>query len=131
MVNSFSDVFITDGHWRKTLAATRALGQNSVRIAVGESTALSMAAFSKYCRHRIVYPSPLTNPDAFIAYLHDYLSRNSFRMLLPMEDETTLLLAGHRDIFAHLAYLPIANVKKIQNARDKAHVLQMADKDMQ
>jgi len=41
-----SEVFITDGHWRKTLAAVRALGGQGIRVTVGESTRLATAAFS-------------------------------------------------------------------------------------
>ena len=42
-------VFVTDGFWRKTLAAVRALGRAGVRVTVGESTYLAPAFFSRCC----------------------------------------------------------------------------------
>ena len=128
MANSFSDVFITDGHWRKTLAAVRALGEKRLRVTVGESTELSMAGFSKYCHRRIVYPSALANPDLFISYLHDLLSRHSFQMLLPMEDETVFLLSQHRDSLSRLTYLPVPSTRQLEAAQNKAQVIKLAEK---
>ena len=128
MVNIYSDVLITDGHWRKTLAAVRALGKKRLRVTVGESTMLAVAGFSRYCHQRVVYPSALATPELFISYLHDFVSRCRPRMLLPMEDETGYLLSRHRDIFSRFTYLPITSTQKLEAARNKAHVIQLAEK---
>jgi predicted ATP-grasp superfamily ATP-dependent carboligase len=128
MVNTFSDVFVTDGHWRKTLAAVRALGQNRIRVTVGESTLLSMAAFSRYCHKRTVYPSPRLSPDKFLEFIRDLLTKKSFRMLLPMEEDTAYLLSGHLDTFSRLTYLPIPPKDKLTRVRNKANVIRLAEK---
>ena len=36
-----ANVFITDGHWRKSLVATRALGRRGIHVTVGETTRLA------------------------------------------------------------------------------------------
>ncbi len=126
MVNNFSHVLITDGHWRKTLAATRALGRRNLKVAVGESTFLSTAGFSRYCRHRIVYPSAFVQPLAFVDRLYDYCSKNAVRMLLPMEDHTLELLAVHREQFEHITALPIASGVNLDRARDKGEIIRLA-----
>jgi len=126
MVNTFSDVFVTDGHWRKTLAAVRALGQNRIRATVGESTWLSMAAFSRYCHKRTVYPSPRVLPYNFLEFMQDLLRKKPFRMLLPMEEDTAYLLSGHRDRFSRLTYLPIPSKNKLKWVRNKANVIRLA-----
>ncbi len=127
MVNTFSDVFVTDGHWRKTLAAVRALGQNRIRVTVGESTLLSMAAFSRYCHKRTVYPSPRSSPHNFLKFMYDLLAKNPFRMLLPMEEDTAYLLSGHLDMFSRLTYLPIPPKDKLTWVRNKANVIRLAE----
>jgi len=127
MVNTFSDVFVTDGHWRKTLAAVRALGQNRIRVTVGESTRLAMAAFSRYCHKRVVYPSPRSTPDKFLEFTHDLLTKKPFRMLLPMEEDTTCLLSGHHDRFSRLTYLPIPSKNKLTQVRNKANIIRLAE----
>jgi predicted ATP-grasp superfamily ATP-dependent carboligase len=126
MVNSFSRVLITDGHWRKTLAATRALGRYNLHVMVGESTFLSTAGFSRYCRQKIVYPSAHSKPLAFVDFLYRSCRRHAIQMLLPMEDETMDLLAEHRKRFAGLTALPIASQDKLRAARNKGWVLRKA-----
>lgn len=119
-------VFITDGHWRKSLAAVRSLGREGVRVVVGESTRLATAAFSRYCRKTTVYPSPLLRPEAFVAGLLDTLSRRPYQMLLPMEDETLRLVSEHRHEFSRLTYLLIPSPEKLNIARNKAEVIRLA-----
>ena len=123
-----SRVFITDGHWRKSLAAVRDLGRKGIHVTVGESTRLATAAFSKYCGRAVVYPSPLSRPSDFLDFLYDELSRHSFQMLLPMEEETLDLISRHHTEFSRLTYLPFVTSEKFQIARRKDKILQLAQK---
>ncbi|UCD33216.1 MAG: ATP-grasp domain-containing protein [Desulfobacterales bacterium] len=122
------DVFLTDGHWRKTLATVRALGIMGVRVTVGESTRLATAAFSKYCHRRVVYPSPLFKASEFINFVKSEMVRRSYQMLLPMEDETVTLLSKYRSEFSQWTYLPVPSQQKLRFAQNKANVLKLAEK---
>ncbi|MFZ0482255.1 MAG: ATP-grasp domain-containing protein [Desulfobacterales bacterium] len=122
-----SDVFLTDAHWRKSLAAVRALGVNGIRITAGESTRLATAAFSRYCHRTVVYPSPLFNPAEFVYFLLRELSRHSYQMLLPMEDETTFLISKFHSEFSRRTYLPIPSFEKLQFANRKDKILKLAE----
>ncbi len=123
-----SDVFLTDGHWRKALAAVRALGSKGIRVTVGESTRLATAAFSKNCHRAVVYPSPLFKPSEFINFLFRELSRRTYQMLLPMEDETMRLISKHHSEFSRWTYLPISSFEKLQFVLNKRNVLELAKK---
>jgi predicted ATP-grasp superfamily ATP-dependent carboligase len=123
-----SEVFITDGHWRKSLAAVRGLGKQGIRVTVGETTRLATSAFSRYCHRIVVYPSPVHQPLEFLDYLYSILSQKAYQMLLPMEDPTIALLAQHLDTFARYTYIPIVPFKKWENAHRKDNVLQLAEK---
>ena len=123
-----SEVFITDGHWRKSLAAVRSLGRNGVRCTVGESTRLATAAFSKYSHRAVVYPSPLDRPSEFVSFLYDELSRHSYQMLLPMEDETLSLVSKYHTEFSRWTYLPIVSFEKLNYVRRKDKILKLAEK---
>lgn len=124
-----SEVFVTDGHWRKSLAAVRALGRKGIEVTVGESTRLATAAFSRYCHHAVVYPSPLLRPAEFVDFLYNKLSRRSYQMLLPMEDETLDLISQHHSEFSRWTYLPIVSFEKLNFARRKDKVLQLAKRN--
>jgi predicted ATP-grasp superfamily ATP-dependent carboligase len=121
-------VFITDGHWRKALAAVRALGRKGIRVTVGESSGLATAAFSKYCHRAVVYPSPYNKPAEFLDFLLGELSHRTYQMLLPMEDETVCLVSQHYSEFSRLVYLPLVSFGKLQFARRKDKILQTAEK---
>jgi len=123
-----SEVFITDGHWRKSLAAVRALGRKGIKVTVGESTCLATAAFSRHCHRSVVYPSPHYRPSEFIDFLLKALSRISYQMLLPMEDETLHLISRYHAEFSRLTYLPIVSFEKLSFAQRKDKILQMAEK---
>jgi predicted ATP-grasp superfamily ATP-dependent carboligase len=120
-------VFVTDGYWRKTLAAVRGLGRTGMRVTVGESTYLAPACFSRYCHTRVRTPSPVLQPSAYLEFLEDYLNRHPHQVLLPMEEETLLLLAHHRTRFERLTRLPVADHASLLVARDKLQVLQRAE----
>jgi predicted ATP-grasp superfamily ATP-dependent carboligase len=122
-------VLVTDGHWRKTLAVLRSLGRQGVAVTVGESSPLATALFSKYCDRRMVYPSVRRNPQAFLAALRRELQARAYELLIPMEEETTLLLARHRAEFAPLARLPIPPAQALLQARDKGWLLQHASRE--
>ena len=121
-----ASVFITDGHWRKTLAATRALGRQGIHVMVGETTRLATAAFSKYCRRAVVYPSPFLRPQRFVAHLDQLLSQHSYEMLLAMEDQTLDLITRHRDQFARLTYLPDVHQHATACSQRKDKILKLA-----
>jgi predicted ATP-grasp superfamily ATP-dependent carboligase len=123
-----SKVFITDGHWRKSLAAVRALGRKGIKVTVGESTCLATAAFSRHCHRSVVYPSPHYRPSDFIDFLLKALSRISYQMLLPMEDETLHLISRYHAEFSRLTYLPVVSFEKLSFAQRKDNILQMAEK---
>ena len=120
-------VFITDGYWRKTVAAVRALGRMGLRVTVSESTYLAPALFSRYCYRRVHSPSPVLQPSQYLDFIQDYLTRHPHEVLMPMEEGTLLLLAQHRERFAHITRFPFAAYDDLLFARDKLKVLRRAE----
>ena len=120
-------VFVTDGYWRKTLAAVRALGGMGIRVTAGESTYLAPALFSRYCHTRVRTPSPVLQPSRYVAFLEHYLSQRPHHVLMPMEEETLLLLARNRERFEGKTRLPVADLHCLLFARDKLNVLRHAE----
>jgi predicted ATP-grasp superfamily ATP-dependent carboligase len=123
-----ASVLVTDGHWRKTLAVVRSLGRRGIRVTVGERTLLNTSFFSKYCNRCIVYPSPRRYADQFIQFLLEEVKRNHYDCLLPMEEETLLLLARYQSEISKYTYLLIPDLKKIEFVRDKRNLVQFAEK---
>ena len=120
-------VFVTDGYWRKTLAAVRALGRCGVQVTTGESTYLAPALFSRYCSSRVRTPSPVLQPSHYLDFLEEYLSHHPHHVLMPMEEDTLLLLARNRERFQKITRLPCAAHHHLLFARDKLKVLRRAE----
>ena len=113
-----TNVLVTDGHFRKTLAVVRSLGRKGVRVTVGERTFLNTSFFSKYCARRLVYPSPRQFPNQFIEFLLKEIKGNHYDCLFPMEEETLLLLARHRSEISPYARVVIPDHEKIEFVLD-------------
>jgi len=123
-----SSVFITDGHWRKSLAAVRALGRKGIGVTVGESTRLNTAAFSRYCNRKIVYPSPFFMQSRFVDFMRTELLRHSYQMLLPMEEETLEIMARYHSDISRLTYFPSVTLERLLFAQSKDKILRLAEK---
>jgi predicted ATP-grasp superfamily ATP-dependent carboligase len=126
-IDMSSEVIITDGHWRKSLAAVRALGKMGIKTVVGESTRVATSVFSKYCHRSFVYPSPVYSSFEFVDFIENMVRKGNCQMLLPMEDETLSLILDNHTEFSNWTYLPFVSAEKFQFARDKARVLQLAE----
>jgi predicted ATP-grasp superfamily ATP-dependent carboligase len=120
-------VLVTDGHFRKTLAVVRSLGQKGVQVTVGERTFLNTSFFSKYCTRRLVYPSPRQAPNQFIEFFLKEIKKNHYDCLFPMEEETLLLLVKYHSDISRYTYLLSPDLKKIEFTRDKRNLMQFAE----
>ena len=119
-------VLITDAHWRKSLAAVRSLGKKGIEVTAGESCRIATSLFSKYCTRRIIYPSPFSNPDGFITFLLDTLKKTRYDCLLPMEEDTLLLVAKYREEISKLTYILVPEYHRLTFVRDKGTMLRHA-----
>ena len=119
-------VFLTDGVMRRTLAAIRALGRNSITTTCGEETALNPTFFSRYCNNRFRYPSPRKHPQALVTSLLSYLEQNPHECLLPMEQDTLDIILVNCREFEQLTHLPFADNETYQIFRDKGKTIKLA-----
>ena len=118
-------VFLTDGEQRSALAVTRALGRAGVPVTVGETERPSLAGSSRYCRTALRYPSPMREPEKFADFLAHEMQRGGYRVLIPMTDVTTQLVADMREqLLPGLA--PIPSSAQVHLAQDKSEVLHIA-----
>jgi predicted ATP-grasp superfamily ATP-dependent carboligase len=120
--------FVTDGLLRKSVVACQSLGRRGVDVAVGSTTRLAPALFSRYCRQRLVYPSPIAQPDAFVAVLLDYLGRHRHDILLPSDDVTLALISRHREAFERVTHVPIPDAGQLAYGLDKARAMLLAER---
>jgi predicted ATP-grasp superfamily ATP-dependent carboligase len=117
---------ITDGQWRKALAATRSLGRQGIQVTVGGTKRLTTSFSSKYCTRRFLYPDPVEQPDDHLEALLRELAEIEYQSIFPMEDDTLALYSENRDEIAKHTRMLIPDHEAIMAARDKAKTIEIA-----
>jgi hypothetical protein len=79
-------VLVTDAQMRSSLAVIRSLGKMGIDVTAAEETAFATGFFSKYCKHKFVYPSPKKRETAFTDCLIKQLQRKHYDVLIPVAD---------------------------------------------
>lgn len=121
-------VFVTDGSQNHALAVTRSLGKRGIEVIAGESSALSKAGFSRFCKGRRRYPSPSRSVSAFVTTLLDEVQRSRYDFLIPMTESALLPISTYRDKFLPHVRLPLPPHESILKVFNKAETIPLAAK---
>jgi len=125
-------VVLTDGFWPKTLVAARALHESGERVVCGEQTSLAPALWSRATARRFRYLDPIARQQEFLASIEEIAESEARRsgggpvVLLPMEEETLLVMLRNRARLERVARLPFASASLIERLRDKASFGELA-----
>src|SRR5512142_1402524 len=122
---SRKSVLVTDGNHRATLAVVRSLGRAGIPVTVGDSGGSAVAARSRYCSSRVLYPSPLKSPADFQSFIREQAGTGQYSLLLPMTDITLQCMAEDSALRDCVA-LPFPQLEQVKIAQDKAHTLALA-----
>jgi predicted ATP-grasp superfamily ATP-dependent carboligase len=119
-------ILICDADSRPALAATRSLGSAGHTIFTVGDRQPSLSGKSKYSSGHVTCPSPVSQPDRFVAAVASVAASKNIEVLLPMTEITTLLLADARTSLPASCAFPFADTTSIKAASDKAAVMAMA-----
>jgi len=119
-------ILVTDGRSLASLAIARSLGKKGFEIHCGEEFLLNLTSFSKYVSKTWVYPSPESQPEAFIETIKKITLQEKFEMIIPVRDATTLLIAKYADDLSKLTNVYIADYSVIKTLQDKGETLKIA-----
>jgi predicted ATP-grasp superfamily ATP-dependent carboligase len=119
-------VLVTDGDERPALAITRSLGRRGCSVIVGADRPVSLASKSRYCARHVTYPSPSRSPEAFDAFLSEFVARERVDVIVPVTDVTTQMVAARRDALAAHTALAAPPLEAFEEVADKAVLMQRA-----
>jgi predicted ATP-grasp superfamily ATP-dependent carboligase len=118
-------VLILDGRQRSTLAATRSLGRAGHQVTVGEDVHPCLASSSKFCAAKFTHRSVTKTPARFVEDLLAELKRQSYDLLLPMTDITTMLVRKEIDRISELTKLTLPAPADYDRAIDKGELVKL------
>jgi predicted ATP-grasp superfamily ATP-dependent carboligase len=125
-LNLVSRVLVTDGLWRKSLSATRALGRAGVEVTVTGDRRLTTTWFSRYCRRRLRVPAASENPEGFLQGVLAELRRRPYDTVFAMEDASLETLSRHRGELDGYVTMPLPAQESLDVASNKARTLKLA-----
>lgn len=119
-------ILVLDANQRSALAVTRSLGKHSVSVYTADTMPSSLAGQSKFSTRYLQYPSPVTQPEAFIATIIEIQKNESIDMLLPVTELTTELILREQHAFCDVI-LPFASSESIDTLSNKCRLMQLAE----
>lgn len=93
-------VLVLDGDSQSSLSVLSSLGSRGIDLSVGETATGSIGRCSRYANREFVHPDPCTEPTAFANALADYLDRHDHFAVIPTRDDTTTVVARHKQRLA-------------------------------
>ena len=120
-------MFVTDALLRKSVVVCQSLGRQGIEVTCGDATRLAPAFFSRYCKRRVRYPSPETQPDAFVEMMLDELRTHPQDVVFPTDDATLKLFSRHQAEFERVTHVPIPTPDQVIYGLDKSRAMQIAN----
>jgi len=120
-------VLVLDGNENQAVACVRSLARAGHEVFVGSSTSWSKAGWSRFSHGTFKYPSPADDAEGFVAAVVDQVRLVKNALVLPMTEETTLLLSQHRSVVTGAGgQLALPPHDVIANAFDKQYTGKLA-----
>lgn len=124
---------VTDGMYRKSLAAIRSLGKAGFDVHVFGDSWLTVGFWSHFTKHRIVAPDAKDDVDRFGRVLTSHLKALQARapgaprpVLLPMEDETFQYVIENAETLRSLADFILPDRESFSACMDKGATMALA-----
>ena len=120
-------VLVTNASGAKGLIVTRSLGEKNIEVVNTDCERFSAAFFSRYSTRHFSIPSPSDSPDEFIRVLLEYVRNNKIDVLMPVNNEETLLISQHKKKFLPYTKVPFEDYSKMIKLNDKGELAKVAE----
>lgn len=121
-----ADILVTDGRTLSALTVVRSLGESGLEIHTGDSFSSTITSYSKYTESNIVYPPVDTSPRKFIEAIVAQANEEAYDLIIPVRDETTLLLSQYRSELPASTDVFLADHSTIEQLLDKGKSMKLA-----
>lgn len=123
---SLNPVLVLGGRERHALAIVRSLGKAGIPVYTADDHSFCTSSLSKYCKGQFVYPSPEKNPEGFILFLKDLLSKQKFEMVFAVTDILPIFLSKHKEELSKLTKVLVPHWDIFERANNKKITFELA-----
>ncbi len=124
---------VTDGMWRKSLSAIRALGKAGFRVQVVGDSILTVGFWSRFTERRVAAPDAKDDAAEFGNMLSSHLRSLAAAMppgvkpvLLPMEEDSLRYVVNHSDALRTYADFLVPEPDSLEVCLNKAATMALA-----
>ncbi|MEM3378395.1 MAG: ATP-grasp domain-containing protein [Candidatus Bathyarchaeia archaeon] len=119
-------VLVTDASKGEALAVIRSLGKMGVEVTAGDSFCFNAGFLSRYCKRRILYPSPERSKKRFLKFMLELVRRENFDLIIPVTDFTVIPIAEYKEDFEKYVKVATPSYETALKAYDKANTVRIA-----
>lgn len=118
---------LTDGENRIALSVLRSLARRGIETTVVGESAWALSFFSRYCKRKVICPSPKNDLAAFLGSVKNAIRRGDIGFLLPISDVSLMPISDHRaDLTNPHVSLPLPSHESVKKAFDKSATMEAA-----
>jgi len=121
-------VLVTDASERAALAVIRSLGKKGIKVIAADATGFNAGFLSKYCAHKVTYPSPMENKEKFIESLLRLVKSMKLDLLVPITDFTMIPILERREDFEPYVKVAAPPYEVAMKAYDKFQTVSIAQR---
>lgn len=119
-------ILVTDAARGSAIAVIRSLGRRGSNVIAADSERRSPGFYSRYTSARLRYPPPRIDPEGAVETLLRAAREHRVDLVVPITEETVLLLSEARDRFAGVSALALPERDAYARTRDKFATLELA-----
>jgi len=118
---------VLDADGQAGLQVVRSLGRRGVPVTAGASVVRSLGALSRFSDDAVVHPDVINRPNTFLDWLADVLVDGTYFAVLPVSDETSMVVSRHKDRLSGTgATIGVGDWERTQQVYDKARTFELA-----
>lgn len=121
-------VLLLDGHTVQVLPIAKSLKKNGHHVTILCEEKLSYGWVSRYPDKKIFSPSAYKEPEKFLTFLTEHISKNQYDVVIPLFDDSAGIVGEHKKTLQQYAKIAIPDYKAFIYGHDKNLTMQVAKK---
>jgi protein-tyrosine-phosphatase len=121
-------VLVLDGARVHALDIVRSLGRRGLSVSVAANVHDAIGFSSRFASAARVYPDPVAEPEAFIAWLHADIRSTGYDLVIPVTDVTSIPISRNLTKLSALCPFATEAFDKVQLVSDKSRTLEIAQR---
>lgn len=119
-------VLVTGVDQHQGLAVMRGLGLAGIKVVAGSAEKSNIGFASRFACTRVLYPSPMSEPERFVEEVVRIAKRHRIDMIIPAVESTLVALDNYRGEIEKVCRLAAAPSGVLATAIDKSRTLAVA-----